>query len=194
VKPQVFTSGYFQEKRKRIKEIKPYISSIKVTIRSSDPKKDSELRGRKNSFENSVEVLEICKELKIPICIHFVVDKDTVNEINDMEKLAKKYNARLIKLPFLPFFGSKNITERFDYDVLKEYPPSLCPAGILRLAIDINGNVSPCIYIREKFGNIFTDDLIKIEKRMREWRLKWGECKGKCIAKEILMKNLRANS
>ncbi len=136
--------------------------------------------------------MEICKELGIPRYIHFVVDKESIKEMEDMEKLAKKYDAKLIKLPFLPHLNTPEIIERFDSEILaNEYPLDLCPAGVLRFSVNVYGDVTPCVYIRENFGNLLKESFAEIKARMHNWRAEWGKCKNKCIAKEILMKKIK---
>ena len=172
-KPFVFTSGVIVNK-KILSKLKPYISGIKVTLRSSNPDKDEKIRGYKNSYCLTLKTLELCNELGIPAYIHYVVMSK--QEINEIKKIAKGYNA---STEFLPLIAKNQ-------PLIYEYPKSYCTAGVLRCAIDVNGNVMPCVYIRKTFGNILNNNINIIIKNMYKWREKFGECKKECIAYKII--------
>lgn len=45
-----------------------------------------------------------------------------------------------------------------------------CAAGKMTISIDPNGDVTPCTHISKKYGNLLTDKLEYIWKKMGEWR------------------------
>lgn len=62
-----------------------------------------------------------------------------------------------------------------------QYLPQIgCGAGITQLGIDMNGNMYPCIFYREKIGNILEEDFIDIWKNSKLLNLLRSRDYGKC--------------
>ncbi|MFQ6020823.1 MAG: radical SAM/SPASM domain-containing protein [Candidatus Aenigmatarchaeota archaeon] len=199
IRPIVFTSGVINN-RNKIRKLKPYIDSFNVTIKYPD-KMDDGFKGMPGALEDALKFLKICYKLRILTNIHWTVDNFNYGCFEEMYDIAKKFSSKLIMLRYLPF--SKEMMPRYlkekYWESIVEYAlkyenvhigfPSYqttynyCVAGITRLAISVDGEVSPCIYLNNSVGNILNLSWKEIKRRLLVWRKNY-KAKIKCIAEE----------
>ena len=199
VDPIVFTSG-FPFMNDFWKDLP--LTSVQVTLRFPNAFLEDKFRGVK-SFDSAIKTLEVLKKLGVYTQIHMPVWKENVKYIEDMARLAKKYNSDVMILPFLSYSGSmkdsmlsekelehvKNKCKKLGliYGLTEEF----CLAGISRIAVDVNGTVRPCVYLtnEDSVGSLLEEEWKVLEKRLERWRLKQGKLKGLCLARLRVLGN-----
>ena len=193
VKPTVFTSGCVPLD---LKKIRNYISRLFVTVKYPNTT-DNEWKGNKNCFKNVKKILRDAQLFKIKTFINWSVDRENLVFLSEMSEFAKKYDAGLDVLRFLPYDEKAReialsddeweifCEEASKYDNVKIRSPSskysydICPAGVQRMNILTNGDVTPCLYWSfYSLGNIFKEDMHSILERLKQWRLRIGDIKG----------------
>jgi len=56
---------------------------------------------------------------------------------------------------------------------LSKYSYKVCVAGLSRMNIKTDGSVTPCIYVNEVVGNILEEPYDEIERKLKEWRMRY---------------------
>ncbi len=202
IKPQIITAGYNVD----LKKFQNYISRIFVSIKYPNII-DSEWKKNPKAFSLAVKNLEQCNKLKIPIAINHCVDSLNVRNLGNMIQFAKQYNCEIHLLKFLPYkdetkkiYLNRRIWEEIcrrvynlqnvKIDYPSKYSYQECMAGINRMCIQTNGDVTSCIY--DSFnvvGNILKESYKTIETKLYDLRYSFGNKKG-CPMERILVKTI----
>ena len=206
--PIIFTSGTITN-TKFLKKLKKVVLGFALTIKYPNNSLDSEFRGFKNSFEKSYYFYKKCKSLGIPVAIHFALDKGNIEYADKMYYL---FGRELNIIRYLPY--NKELEDlalsdkewnRFCKKAKELYPKARiiflskyseekqCLAGLTRMNILVNGDVTPCVFIPNLvFGNLIKEDFVTVYNRMKNWRKKSilkDALFPKCKAIEVLRKN-----
>lgn len=209
IRPIVFTSGMIVSEEK-LKKMKVYVDSFNVTIKYPVDMWDDSFKGSRGAHKNALKFLEICKKLRIKTRIHWVIDNYNYWYITQMYDIARMYNSELVVLRYIPF--NKEVMKRYVSDyywedlclwiklnklkntrigfISKHSDYNVCTAGITRLAISMDGSVTPCIYLNDKIANIFIDSWSELEEKLKDWRKR--HLTKECIAKINLMEIVKA--
>jgi len=185
IKPLLFTSGaVFLD----MKPFKRYIDSVTVTIKYPSEELDNEWKGNPKAYKNAIRLLGQLKKLGIPRKINWAVDRDNVVVIEEMVKLAEKYDATIDMLRFMPYtHGVRTLAltdeewemvceESLKYELIKIRSPSRysyqsCTGGVGRLSINVDGSVTPCLYWTfDSVANLLNESYEEVEKSLEEWR------------------------
>ncbi len=153
-----------------------------------------------DSFELTSAFITKAVDLGIDTYVHIVVDEVSAGFVKDTIAYVENLGATPILLPFIDFDGNlpmymssfnafKNLTkklvhERSIEESQVEMVESMCIAGVKRCAINVKGEVRPCVYIGDEaiVGNILTEDWNTIHKRLKDWRGGIGLYRGRCPA------------
>lgn len=184
IKPSILTSGAVLPSPGELKNLKPFIHGVVVTVKYPELAKDSYWKGIPEKRNHAFELLERLKAMGIKRYIHWTIDRMNQRYYEQMKELAKHYKADLEILRFLSFsreFDQYQMTpwEFFRY---RMYPNPLCPAGVKRCNINLWGDVGPCIYSGHVVGNVLRDPWEVIQKNLYAWREMQGGEQYRCLA------------
>lgn len=203
IRPRIVTSGFEDTDYTLLKD---KVDLITVTIKSPNDKEDSEWKlGRPDgeTYIKAIETLERLKFLEIPRAINWVADKKNKKSWLAMVRLAQEYDAYLQVIRFIPYQmplikydlsnnewerlcktldGCNNVHIAFPSKVSYQ----VCTAGLTRMNVHANGDVTPCIYSNEVVGNIFEESYSKIEKKLEKWRVKYKYNEDSLICKILI--------
>jgi MoaA/NifB/PqqE/SkfB family radical SAM enzyme len=177
--------------------LRHYLYLVRVTLKFPVPELDSYWRGKDDSHEKAVEFIKKARSLGIPVAVHYVVDTFNIGYVEDMKALISSLGAIPIALPFIDFTRGSLQNYVFEWDewqkVAKdlesdglevEMMESTCAAGIKRFAINVEGNVRPCVYSDSSItlGNLIKEEWAPVHEKLKNWRKKLGVNRGRCPA------------
>ena len=162
------------------------INFINVSLDSSEKHIHNNYKVYANAFEKAIEGITYAKKIGIKTMITIVVTHQNINDggVNNMIELAKRHKVDLLLLPIhmeintleaRSFLLDKEDMKKFytlasgyhvRWDGRTNYLKSGCPAGGEKITIDIYGDVFPCDFISEAFGNIYDTPLSDIYNSM----------------------------
>ena len=174
---------------------KDFVDKMFVTIKYPSKIMDSYWRKNPNSLNNSKRFLIKCAKSKIQAGINWCADKKNYAYYMGMLRIARTYHVNLHILRFIP----NDVIEKEEYGLSnyrwnkickklskhklvmisapwKKEP--ICHAGIDRIGIKCNGDISPCLYTDEIAGNLLDKNWDVIQKRLEEWRWERRKKKG----------------
>jgi len=190
IKPTLFTSGCVPID---IKPFKKHIYDLTITVKFPDLVMDSEWKKNKSCPRNIRNLLEQANELRMKVNINYAVDRENFIYMKEMVDFAKKYNAEVRLLRYLPYDENtvelaltddewETVCEQaVKYNIMiqspsKHYSYKICTAGVGRMVITPKADVSPCLYWTfDTYGNLLKEDYSTIERRLEEWRYVLGE-------------------
>ena len=202
-KPRIVTSGF--NIKYPLKDIAKDLEVVTVTLKYPN-EMDSLWKGNDMAHKNALEFIKMVKKNKIPLNINWIADSENYKYMLKMQKFAEENGAMLQLIRFIPFTAdtlvyqisystwvqlAKKATEFKNIHIGFPSPYSYeqCPAGIARMNILVNGDVTPCIYATEnvdKVGNIIKESWEQIQKKLEGWRVSYITAKG-CIPFNRLM-------
>jgi MoaA/NifB/PqqE/SkfB family radical SAM enzyme len=188
----MFTSGVglTEERASRLKEAGLY--SLTVSFDSAYEDKHDYVRGRKGVFKSAVEAVKNGIKAGLLVNIYVVLSRDNVNELEELYALASELGAHELSFYEIVPTGrwmdhaSEIMTpkdlKKFDNFVSgareKEGPrvfpiPQVmkttgCMAGRKWLHITPEGNILPCACIPIPYGNVHSDMIKDVWKKIRE--------------------------
>jgi MoaA/NifB/PqqE/SkfB family radical SAM enzyme len=200
-KPEIFTilftSGY-KLSFERVKSLKKAgLDCITFGLEYSDPKKQDEIRGHKESFKYIENAVKNCRKAGIFISIATIGTKEKIKngELNRILQLAKKWNVGEIRLisPIATGRWTGCLDQMLgpeEYEQLRQFhinqnnthttpiitwityyeSPDLfgCLTGYRYVFIEASGDVCPCDQTPLSFGNVTKEPLKDIWKRMEK--------------------------
>mgnify|MGYP000041106957 CR=1 FL=1 len=195
VKPQILTSGCVL---RQLDDIEDYISNIIVSIKSPVPEQDATWKNNEVCKENVYKLLKEANYRGIGLGINWVVDNQNMQYLEEMVNLANEYKATLYVIRFIPYSNISLVLSLDDEEwnefsiKAKSYGAKIaflspvsyinCTAGITRINILVNGDVTPCLYLTDVvIGNLLKDDFHIIERDAHNWRYRYKRVKG-CLA------------
>ena len=197
------TNGYMLNEKMIKHLIDIGVDKLNISIDSWYPEEHDKMRGVKGAHKKAFNSIELCRKLGMFVDLETVVFRDYTKSDSFMKvvEYCMKNKVRLVMVAAVPLGSWEG-----NYDMLiseednrrmkelhQKYPwitrncvgqkNAGCPAGYELLSISSNGDVQPCDFIRISFGNIKTDSLASIVKKVE--KLHWfnGKFKG-CITAE----------
>lgn len=183
------------------------VCKVQVEIFSTDPEKDSKMRGKEGSLFDSLRLAKKCKKQGITtgLSIPILSIIDNCEELDNVKKLTIENGFDFIsftRMPACNFLSYKNIdcpprqycetvfkiiklkNEFSGSDVyVTTNEPTLkgCSAGISSIFISVDGKVTPCQYVPVEIGHIEQLDKVYINSLSLKLRARklGGKC-GKC--------------
>lgn len=203
----VFTSGVNgKNENYELEDIAKYVDMFNVTLKYPYGKYDNEWFKNMKKYDKSLEFLEECNNIGVKTNIHFAVDRRNIGFFYKMVALAREYHSELHILRYLPFGLSEEELElalsdwewdKFCKEIYKidgvrivfpsDYSYRICTAGVKRMHIFVNGDVSGCIYLETPeyvIGNLLKQDFKEIIALLEGWRSAFPL--KSCIAKDGL--------
>jgi len=214
-KVELLSNGILLTKEK-LEEIKDLVQSIQVSIDYPVPEYHDFRRGVSGAWKKAIDCLQWAQLLGIESTITMTVSKSNFGFLGDMLKLSKVLGAELRILRQIPyskpdfiyaltprqtqylckFIHKHKLVGSIPMTSLCNGLNQTCDAGINRLAIKSNGDVTPCDFILKTFGNILKEPIETIMQRMYQWREymlngskdackgcgNWEHCLGGCQA------------
>ena len=96
----------------------------------------------------------------IPKIVEMVIDKEKFLNIYEQLKKAEKDFDIIVS-----FTGGFPLCILPDYEKEVNMISNYCDAGLNQLVVDPEGNLRPCVCLREKVGNILKEDLQEVWKK-----------------------------
>jgi len=203
----IFTSGVNgKNEYYELKDIADHVDVFNVTLKFPYEKYDNEWFRNTKKNKKTIEFLEECNRLGVRTNIHFSVDRRNIGFFYNMVWLARKFNSELHVLRFLPFGGSEEermlALSDWEWDDFcrrihkiegvrivfpSDYSYRICTAGVKRMHVFVNGDVSGCIYLETAkyvVGNLLKQDFNEIISLLEGWRSAFPL--KRCIAKDGL--------
>ncbi len=181
------SSGYPLDKEKIKKLTKSGLNLLKVSLDNSNPEIHNKIRRCNGCFERAISAMAYSAEEKLPCAISVTLTRDSLRngELGNIVSLGKKLKVAGIKIGLLAFSGEAlnlpyaAFTEddfRYLERFMKEQSVYIrdVMSGVNECCfllkrncyISAYGDVQPCIFIPEKFGNIRERNFIDIWKEM----------------------------
>lgn len=120
IEPSLSTNGILLNE-KNIKELsKAGVKYVHLSIDGAKPSTHDELRGVKGSFDKLMEVLDLLKKSSIKRGASFMVTDESVEEIEDVIKIAKEKELSVISFYLVAKLGRGAENFKEDENILKE--------------------------------------------------------------------------
>lgn len=216
IRAYLITNGYYLNQNTITLLVETKVDGIQVSLDSPYPEVHDRFRGIDGSFYKAINAIEICKEHSVNVSVNTVIMPENINDLEIMGEKLKELgiaNWRLtinvpkgrgkqeydkLQISDSTIIDKINRVKKTYSHVLVDDPLCVkywgtddtiakqCGAGKIICAIEANGDIKPCIFIEDKFGNILESDLMKVwnSKEMqcfRESETNNPECK-KCEA------------
>lgn len=160
-----YTTGLIKEFRRL------NLDGVRVSFDSTIDKEHDEIRGLKGSAKHAKKFMQLCKKNGIPVTVSMTVGKHNVSEIDSVKQYCKNNDYRFATHSIMPTGKGKKFyddnlngpsTSNSNVDVIiSNVGEKHCVAASELIAIDINGNVSACTFLKH-FDNIFDKSLSEI--------------------------------
>lgn len=160
------------------------VDVVQVSIDSPCPEAHDRRRGVEGSYERAVRSIELIKRAGLSPIISTILHPAHLAEAEDVVRLARRLGARVVVNPAVKT-GSWAENERITADatyvrvyrrLLREphvrwaghvnFPFEACPCGREGIYVTPYGDVTPCQFMPIAYGNIRTEPLAAIWKRM----------------------------
>ncbi len=159
-----------------------------ISIDSMDPTAHDTNRGVEGCHKHAVRAVRNCRDNGIQVIISALVTKAGLrdNSLYRILDFAEKNDSSVIFcLPVMTGRWHGNKSEKLDSSDFKELEKLMehplarlceennyffkgCAAGSEKMTVSLYGDVMPCSFIKEKYGNVRDDDLGTILARMRQ--------------------------
>jgi len=175
-KPGVFTSGIYKLINFNLESIIDNVKFFNLSMKFPKWSLNDRFFGTKGISQSAKQFIEDVREYKIPINIQFAVDRRNIKYFDLMYRFAFEFDCELHIIRYLPFAGDYNfalndeeweglVNKVYDKEGISIMFPSSktyknCVAGLTRLSIHPNGDISPCIYLaQERVVNLFDQEI-----------------------------------
>ncbi|MEA3493918.1 MAG: radical SAM protein [Candidatus Margulisiibacteriota bacterium] len=176
----LLTNGTLVDKRaiERFKKIN--IDTIQISLDGANAKTHDAIRGKKGSFKKAIDAILLCKKQGFNVVVRTIVMKNNVKEIQDIVDFCQHFNitAGISLINPSGKAGKKLYPKLKDYkdcmhkisepeglDITSRARGTACGVGYEFIAILFNGDIVPCMPMRNKvMGNIRKDNFTKIFK------------------------------
>lgn len=182
-KTRLDTNGYLLDEETISRLKMAGLDQIWVSLDSAEPKIHNNLRSLEEVFEKAVEGIRACVKQGVHCCISIYASKENLRngELEKTLSFARDLNVnRICILPALAIGNWLKEAEKIKLDSedirkLKSicvprfisFVNNFCSTKYKKLLyISPYGDVQPCIYIPYSFGNIRTESIYEIVKRM----------------------------
>ncbi|MCK5024948.1 MAG: radical SAM protein [Nanoarchaeota archaeon] len=182
------TNGIMLDKKYAFELKKHGLDVACVSIDFMEEKEHDKFRDYDGCFKKAMDAVKLFRKNKIDVIISTLITKEKLHggELYKILELAEKSDASVIFcLPILTgrFKGhDKEALDKIDMKKLEEvmkhplarlceennYLFKGCAAGSEKIAVTLYGDVMPCSFIKERYGNIRQEKLRSILKRMRK--------------------------
>ena len=177
----IITNGLLLNE-KNVKKLKLYnISQITLSLYSMDSTTHDLMTGKNGAYKLLMNAITLLKKYQIRWGINSLLTKENIEGYFDLLNFSIKENVKFNSEPVVTC-DQKNIgtnlnlrpsieqLKKFYKKKLKLWPKSiqknaglnletpLCNVARLKCAVDMKGNLLPCIELREKMGNLLDDD------------------------------------
>ncbi len=164
-----------------IKQIHPL--SVEMSLYASNPGLHDNITGVRGSFEKTVEAFRLLRERGVRATVKSLLMRQNANQLGGLRKLSHELGAGLVydfivipgddgtKDPLSFRVDEKEIPEIFreDEDAVSFEPLQkvdddtfMCSAGLNNISISPYGDVSPCVGMKERAGNLREQSLEEI--------------------------------
>lgn len=175
---------------KKLKEVfAAGANSIEFSLDSHIEKENDKSRNFKGHFKKVMEGIKMAKKAGLNVCLSPCLTHQNINDFKKLILFAKKLDTFI----FLSLAGDCGrwsdkdniVLDEKDWDLMQSYRRKYpfirndfstnfilkegCPAGREKLYISAYGDVIPCSFTQISFGNIRSESLEKIWKRMRNF-------------------------
>jgi len=177
----VNTSGYFIDEEISKKLSSLHLQAVQVSLDSTTAKTHDLLRG-KGTWDKAVRAINLLHQWNIPIRISTTVTSYNYDEMAEIRKFAKMYNAELslevlkktgsaLKLGSEYFVSDPQEVELYaDKSVVHKILGELkmtCQSQLGIVGISYKGNIKPCNLTEEHFAHHKADVVVHLDKNWR---------------------------
>ena len=134
---------------------------VRISIDSHIEAKHNEIRRNPNAYKLALKAVETARDANLTTIISMTIGEHNINDVVELEKLAKEKKVGFITHPIMPVGRGVNFKSNEDYYCCSENIKDVisnstgekhCVAGTEMIAIDTLGNVSPCTFIKPKLS------------------------------------------
>ncbi len=182
------TNGLLLDKKYALELKKAGLDVACVSLDSFNEKKHDKFRGYVGCWKKSIGAIKIFRRLRINVIISTLITKNNLRngDLKKILKFAKDNGSSVIFcLPVMTGRWKDNKKDKLDKKDFKKVEEIMkhplarlceennyffkgCAAGSEKITVSLYGDVTPCSFIKEKYGNIRKDKLTSILKRMRK--------------------------
>lgn len=131
------------------------VMGVRVSLDSLNEELHNEIRKNKVAFKSAVNNMKIAKRCGLEVCLSMTVGKHNVNEIEAMKKFASVNGYQFLTHFIMPtgkgktFLENNSIKNEKKIELLSDYSGEKnCVAGNQSFAINIDGEISACTFLR----------------------------------------------
>ncbi len=164
------------------------LDTLQLSLESLDAREHDDMVGVKGSFDKVMQALDYAASLDLNICMNVVVDRASIKRVKDIANLAKEKGAFVV-LDTVSSVGRLKGREelRLDEEYEEEFEGLLkdsyirhdssinfslkreCPGGKERIHISAYGDVFTCPLVQVSYGNVNSEPLKLIYKRLSQY-------------------------
>ena len=182
---KIQTNGSLLNEPRIVSLKKAGVNAISMSLDSLDEKEFERFRGLNGSFQKIISNIQLVRKYGLQISLGCVVTHQNLNsgEIEEIIKFSAQQKCHLLLNIAIAigrwanreeFLFSREGQDRLRLNkLLKAYPhihtdhdATGCPAGIRKLYLTPYGDVIPCPFLHVVFGNIKTESLSNIRRRI----------------------------
>lgn len=139
---------------KRLKELD--VVGVRVSLDSLNNELHNKMRGNKKSYDLAIKGMKNAKEVGLEVIVAMTIGNHNIAELDDFEKFAQTNGYLLYKHFIMPVGKGKDYLDNnpiVNRDVIvdllnNDSGEKHCVAVNQSLSIDVDGNISPCTFIK----------------------------------------------